>query len=243
MNKARTHNSFDIILFSTVILFNLLQAKTTMETTSSKKKVVKTASADHPKYSEMIKQALMALKERGGSSRQAVLKYIMANFNVGRDEASVNTHLKMALRAGVKNSSLKQSKGTGATGSFRLGEAEKKPKAQKPKGQKKEKKVAKTAGAKKQPKKASTPGATKPASGAPVAAAAAKPQAKKSPVKAKKSGGRSTPKSPKKVVKKAAAGGAKKQASAKPKATTKAVKPVAKKVAAPAAKKAVKGKQ
>ena len=66
---------------------------------------------EHPKYSEMIKQALSALKERGGSSRQAVLKYIMANFNVGKDESAVNSHLKMALRAGVKNSSLKQSKG------------------------------------------------------------------------------------------------------------------------------------
>jgi len=30
--------------------------------------------ADHPKYAEMIKAALGSLKERGGSSRQAVLK-------------------------------------------------------------------------------------------------------------------------------------------------------------------------
>jgi hypothetical protein len=45
------------------------------------------------------------LKERGGSSRQAILKYIMANFNVGKDAKTVNVHLKLSLRAGVKNKS------------------------------------------------------------------------------------------------------------------------------------------
>jgi histone H1/5 len=70
----------------------------------------------------MVGKAISALKERGGSSRQAILKYIMANFNVGKDAKSVNAHLKLSLRAGVKNKSLKQSKGTGASGSFRIGE-------------------------------------------------------------------------------------------------------------------------
>jgi hypothetical protein len=40
----------------------------------------------------------------------------MANFNVGKDAKTVNVHLKLSLRAGVKNKSLKQSKGTGASG-------------------------------------------------------------------------------------------------------------------------------
>jgi hypothetical protein len=93
---------------------------------SGKSSAVKKA-VDHPKYSEMVQQALTNLKERGGSSRQAVLKYIMKNFNVGADETIVNTHLKMALKSGVKNASLKQSKGSGAAGSFRIGEV-KKPK-------------------------------------------------------------------------------------------------------------------
>ena len=31
--------------------------------------------ADHPKYSEMIAAAIGALKERSGSSRQAIVKY------------------------------------------------------------------------------------------------------------------------------------------------------------------------
>jgi histone H1/5 len=48
------------------------------------KKVVKSAagSAAHPPYLEMVTQAVIALKERKGSSRQAILKYILANFQV-----------------------------------------------------------------------------------------------------------------------------------------------------------------
>merc|ERR1712226_1317193 len=135
----------------------------------------------HPKYSEMIKQAVTALKERGGSSRQAILKYIMKNFKVGNDESKVNTHLKMALRAGVKNNSLKHAKGSGASGSFRLGEAAKKKaakpkKAKKPKAAKPKKPKAKKA---KTPKKAAAkPKAKKPAAKKPAKKAAKKPAKK-----------------------------------------------------------------
>jgi hypothetical protein len=141
------------------------------KTPSTKKKPMagKTAAkkhtADHPKYSEMVHQALSSLKERGGSSRQAVLKYIMKNFSVGKDENIVNTHLKIALRAGVKNATLKQSKGSGATGSFRLGEEAKKPKTAKP------------APGKKTPKKAKAPPAAK------IRKTAAGDKTVKSPVK------------------------------------------------------------
>lgn len=126
------------------------------------------APAAHPKYSEMVQQALVALKERGGSSRQAVLKYIMANFKVAGDENMVNAHVKMALKAGVKNGALKQSKGTGATGSFRIGEKAKKAPAA--------------------VKKAKAPVAAKPKKSATAAAAgkgAKKPIAKKAAAESK----------------------------------------------------------
>ena len=93
--------------------------------------------AAHPKYSEMIAAAVGALKERSGSSRQAIVKYILANYKV--DANSANTHVRIALKNGVKKGSLKQVKGTGASGSFKLGEQKKpakktaKPKAAKPK--------------------------------------------------------------------------------------------------------------
>ena len=106
--------------------------------------------AEHPKYSEMIAAAVGALKERSGSSRQAIAKYIAANYKVG-DNAG--THIKLALKKGVASGLLKQVKGTGASGSFKLAEKakpapKKKPAAKKP--------AAKKAAAKK-------PAAKKPA--------------------------------------------------------------------------------
>jgi histone H1/5 len=127
-------------------------------------------AASHPKYSEMITAAVGALKERGGSSRQAILKYIQANFKVQANPAA-NSHLKLALKAGIKNGTLKQSKGTGASGSFKLGEVKKaakkatKPKAAKPKKAKtpKKKVAAKKPAAKKTPtKKAAAKKTAKP---------------------------------------------------------------------------------
>lgn len=109
------------------------------------------APAAHPKYSEMVGQAITALKERGGSSRQAILKYILKNFKVGDNVNAINSHLKMALRAGVKNNSLKQSKGTGASGSFKVGEVKKAAKPKVKKAVKPKKPAAK------KPKKAKTP--------------------------------------------------------------------------------------
>ena len=58
----------------------------------------------------------------------------------------MNVHLKVALKAGVKSGSLKQSKGTGASVSFRLNKVKKaKPakKAAKPKAVKPKKAVSK----------------------------------------------------------------------------------------------------
>lgn len=149
------------------------------------KKTAPAATASHPKYSEMVQQALASLKERGGSSRQAVLKYIMAHFKVGTDENMVNTHLKMALKAGIKNGSLKQSKGKGAAGSFRIGEqAKKAPKPAKAKTAEKKKKAAvvKTAESKKPAKTA----AVKKATAAKPKTAAKKPSAKKPAAAAEK---------------------------------------------------------
>ena len=165
--------------------------------------------AAHPKYSEMVSQAISSLKERGGSSRQAILKYICANFKVGTNATSVNSHLKLALKSGVTKGALKQAKGTGAAGSFRLGEV---------------KKVAKKAT---KPKKA-TPAKKK---------SAVKKPAKKAGEKKVKAAKKATPKkkaaAKKPAVKKA--GEKKSVKKATPKKKVAAKKPAAKK---PAAKKA-----
>ena len=55
--------------------------------------------SSHPKYSEMIAMAITALKERNGSSRQAILKYILASFEVNGNgvQARVNSTLKKMI--------------------------------------------------------------------------------------------------------------------------------------------------
>ena len=53
--------------------------------------------AAHPAYKEMIQAAVSALKERGGSSRQAILKYILATYKVGTNETAVAFYLPLIL--------------------------------------------------------------------------------------------------------------------------------------------------
>ena len=153
------------------------------------KKAAPKKPAEHPKYSEMVQAAIIALKERSGSSRQAILKYIQANYKV-KDNAG--QFLKQALKKGVASGALKQVKGTGASGSFRVAEkpkVAKKPKAKKPAAKKPAKKTPskkKTAA-----KKKSTP-KKKPAAKKPAAKKTAKKPAAKKPA-AKKSA-KKTPK-------------------------------------------------
>jgi len=60
-----------------------------------------------------------------------ILKFIVSHYKFGYDEHAVNVHLKFSLRTGVENGSLKQSKGSGASGSFKLGEKSEKKVARK----------------------------------------------------------------------------------------------------------------
>ena len=153
------------------------------------------APAAHPKYSVMIAAAVAALKDRTGSSRQAILKYVCANYKV--DAAKAGVHIRMALKRAVAAGDLKMAKATGkGAGSYKLGEKKvaKKPAAKKPKAKKPAaKKVAKKPAAKKAAKKpaakkaAKKPAAKKPAAKKPAAKkpAAKKPAAKKAAPKKK----------------------------------------------------------
>merc|ERR1712088_947833 len=99
---------------------------TTMTADAAKpKKVAKPkAPAAHPKYSVMIAAAITALKDRTGSSRQAILKYVCANYK--EDAAKAGQHLRMALKAGIKKGTLKMAKESGkGAGCFKLVKVEK----------------------------------------------------------------------------------------------------------------------
>jgi len=75
----------------------------------------------HPRTSEMVVNAIKSLKERGGSSLQAIKKYIAANYKV--DSEKLSPFIKKYLKAAVASGELVQTKGKGASGSFKLAAA------------------------------------------------------------------------------------------------------------------------
>ncbi|KAM8930027.1 histone H1.0 [Pelodytes ibericus] len=116
-------------------------------------------STDHPKYSDMIEAAVLAEKNRSGSSRQSIQKYIKNHYKVGEN---ADSQIKLSIKRLVTSGILKQTKGVGASGSFRLAKADevKKP-AKKPKKEVKKvatpKKAVKPKKAAKSPAKAKKP--------------------------------------------------------------------------------------
>lgn len=133
----------------------------------------------HPPTSQLVNAAIRALKERSGSSLQAIKKYIAVNNKVDADKLS--PFIKKYLRKATASGTLVQTKGKGASGSFKLSTASKVEEKKKPT----KKIVAKKAAAKKASgvKKARKP-AAKPK--APKIKKAAKPKTKPKAPKPKK---------------------------------------------------------
>lgn len=161
-------------------------AVTPKKKTKSAAKKPKTAPS-HPKVSEMVNDAIQSLKERGGSSLQAIKKHIAANNKVDMDRLTpfVRKYLKTAVAGGT----LIQTKGKGASGSFKLSAS-----GQKVKEPGTAKKAAKKTGS---PVKKAKPAKKVAAKPKPKAAEKKKPAAKK-PASAKKA---TKAKSPKKSAK------------------------------------------
>ena len=106
-------------------------------------------AAAHPKYEEMVKAAILALKDRNGSSVPAIAKYLAANYKLPDNFKKI---LSTQLKNLVKSGKLLKVKA-----SYKLGEALKKaPKKPKKKAAPKKKKAAKKPKKKavKKPKKA-----------------------------------------------------------------------------------------
>lgn len=178
---------------------------------------------NHPPTSEMVDAAIAALKERGGSSVLAIKKYVAATYKV--DVEKLAPFIKKYIKGAVVKGHLLQTKGKGASGSFKLStKAPAKKSATKPKSDK----PKKTAAAK--PKVAKKPAGEKKT----VAkkAATKKPAAAKKAVKPKATAAKKTVKAKPAASKPKAAAKPKKAASSPKKAAPKAKKPVAKKVSA-----------
>ncbi|CAL1302178.1 unnamed protein product [Larinioides sclopetarius] len=152
----------------------------------------------HPKVSEMVVKSITTLKERGGSSLQAIKKHISSQYKVDIDRLTpfIKKYLKSAVAAGT----LVQTKGKGANGSFKLSASGQKTKEPKKTVKKKTKEPKKTV------KKVKKEGAASPKKAKAPAKKTAKPkekaEKKKKPAAKKSTGGTkkvAKPKSPKKA--------------------------------------------
>ncbi|KAH6600904.1 hypothetical protein BASA61_002116 [Batrachochytrium salamandrivorans] len=85
--------------------------KAAAATTTTHKK-----NASHPPYKEMVTQALADLKSRNGVSRQAIKKYIHANFQAL--DANADIHINQAIKRGAESGDFMQPKG--ASGPVKL---------------------------------------------------------------------------------------------------------------------------
>merc|ERR1712018_255798 len=159
-----------------------IRNKSTM--TDAKKAAKPKAPAAHPPYASMITAAIKALGDKKGSSRQAILKYVVANNKVDASKAAVRVRLALKKMIAAKKVVAAAAAGKKGAGSFKLPAKEpkakkaKKPKAKKPKKAKKIKKPA-AKKAKKPKKAAKKPAAKKPAAKKPAAKKAAKKPAPK----------------------------------------------------------------
>ena len=132
--------------------------------------------AAHPGFTKMITEAIVALKSRTGSSRAAILKYIIATYKV--DAANPTINVCISLERMVESGALKMARESGkGAGCYRVVKVEKpkKVKAKKPAV----KKAAKKPAAKKTKKPA------KKAAKKPAAKKAVKKPAKKAAPKKK----------------------------------------------------------
>ncbi|CAO2595424.1 Histone H2B type 1 [Lemmus lemmus] len=132
-----------------------------VEKSPAKKKTTKKAGAAKrkatgPPVSELITKAVAASKERSGVSLAALKKALAA---AGYDVEKNNSRIKLGLKSLVSKGTLVQTKGTGASGSFKLNKkaasGEAKPKAKKTGAAKAKKPAGSTP---KKPKKAKKDG-------------------------------------------------------------------------------------
>merc|ERR1711934_220849 len=109
-------------------------------------------AAAHPPYAAMITTAIKKLADKKGSSRQAILKYVVANNKVDAAKAAVRVRLALKKMLAAKKLVPAAAAGRKGAGSFKLP-------AKEPKAKKAKKPAAKKAA---KPKSAKKPAAKKP---------------------------------------------------------------------------------
>ena len=101
--------------------------------------------AAHPPYAAMIAAAIKGLGDKKGSSRQAILKHVVANNKVDAAKAAVRVRLALKKMIAAKKVVAAAAAGKKGAGSFKLAVVEKKAKKVKKLKAKKPKKAKKAA--------------------------------------------------------------------------------------------------
>merc|ERR1712080_74265 len=97
------------------------------------KKAAKKAPAAHPPYASMITTAIKKLADKKGSSRQAILKYVVANNKVDAAKAAVRVRLALKKMLAAKKLVPAAAAGRKKAKKAKKPKAVKKPAAKKPK--------------------------------------------------------------------------------------------------------------
>merc|ERR1711875_36741 len=102
------------------------KTKKKVEAKDKKKSSVKKSAKSEPKkmtYLDMVTEAIVTMKDRTGSSRKAIIKYIVETHKV---EASKLVHVRKAIATGIEKGILKPARSSGkGAGSFRVVKQEK----------------------------------------------------------------------------------------------------------------------
>ncbi|KAI0458255.1 hypothetical protein F5B21DRAFT_20603 [Xylaria acuta] len=134
------------------------------------------AKSTHASYQDMITDAIVALKDRTGSSRQSLKKYVKANNTITATDNMFDSLFNKALKAGVDKGIFEQPKGPSGTTKL----SKKSKPAAKPAPKKEGEKEVKKAAPKKEKEPAKKAATTKkPAAKKEKEASEKKPAAKK----------------------------------------------------------------
>jgi histone H1/5 len=79
----------------------------------------KKAMSDRPSYLTMVLEAISDLKDRRGSSKVAVQRFMTDKYRLDKS-TTVNSRVRTAIRSAMTRGLLTQAKGIGASGSFKL---------------------------------------------------------------------------------------------------------------------------
>ena len=88
----------------------------------SRKHITKKQKTKPPQCKEMIRLAIIDLKEVKGTPQDAIIDYICSNFDI-RNKTTLSRHLSIALKTGVNDGSFRQSKGSDTIVRYSIGDS------------------------------------------------------------------------------------------------------------------------